>query len=69
MDEIYETRNRIWLISILCVSVILAAVYIYKNCGGENYIQERLLNRTEFSFSSCDDKNSEVDSQASTVVV
>ena len=69
MDEIYETRNRIWIISILCVSVILAAVYIYKNCDGGNCVHNRILNIRDISLSSRDDNNSEVDSQASTVVV
>ena len=69
METVYETRNRIWLISILCVSVILAAVYIYKNCDGGNCVHNRILNIRDISLSSCDEKNSEVDSQASTVVV
>ena len=69
MENVYELQNKIWFIMIFCGSVILAAVYIYKNCDVGNCVHNRILNIRDISLSSCDEKNSEVDSQASTVVV
>ena len=67
MDEIYETRNRIWMIVMVSCSVALVVFFIYKKCD----VYECLNNC--LSGSSCmasrEETFSDVDSEATTVVV
>ena len=67
MDEIYETRNKIWFISMFSCSVALVIFCIYKKCDVYENLNICLSGNSRMA--SNEETFSDVDSEATTVVV